>query len=103
VFSIFQPIYPPLNFHGVKVENRSLFHREYINILKWEANPKNKNIVKYKIYQIEGNNQKLLVELNANIYEYFHRNVEKSKKYIYAIVSVDEENEESFPVYTTVE
>lgn len=103
VFSIFQPIYPPLNFHGIKVENRSLFHREYINILKWEANPKNKNVIKYRIYQIERDSQKLLVELDANIYEYLHRSVEKNKMYTYAIVSVNNENEESRPIYTTVE
>lgn len=86
---IIPDIYPPLNFSGQKVLNCSLSQAEYINILTWGANPKNTNIVKYKIFLIEEEKQNLLVELNAGTFAYWHRRVEKEKEQTYAIVAVD--------------
>ena len=86
---IIPDIYPPLSFSGQKVLNRSLSQAEYINVLAWEANPKNSNIVKYKIFLIEEEKQNLLVELDAGTFAYWHRRVEKDKAQTYAIVAVD--------------
>ena len=91
-------IYPPLNFTGQKVMNRSLFLTEYINVLYWNANPNNMNIVKYRIYLAEGESRDLLVELSAETFEYWHRGVNKDTQYTYAIVTVSDEDIESDPV-----
>jgi len=86
-------IYAPQNFTEQKVLNRSLFQVEYINFLTWQANSNNVSIVKYRIYQVEGNAQSLLVELNANTYVW-HRRVARDKHYTYALVAVNNEGKE---------
>jgi PKD repeat protein len=91
---IIPDIYPPLSFSGRKVFNRSLSQAEYINVLTWEANPYNENIVKYRIYQVDGESQNLLVELDASTFQHWHRRVEKDKPYIYAICAMNDENKE---------
>ena len=98
------PIDPPLNFDGIKRKVRSLFQYEYVNKLIWESNPnnKNKNIVKYRIFQVEGENQTLLEEVDANIHEYLHRKVEKDKKYRYALAAVDYKDREGELSFTEV-
>lgn len=84
-------IFAPLNFAGNKVENRSLSQSEYINILTWENNPLNShnNILKFRIYTMEGGLHTLLVELNIDNSYYYHRRVLKDKAYSYAIVAMD--------------
>ena len=100
------PIYAPLNFSGKKVENRSLLQTEYINVLTWQNNPENKNIVKYRIYQIEGESQTLLEEFDAQTfdktYEYWHRRVEKDKVYSYVLVAVNVDGREGDQAVTAV-
>jgi uncharacterized repeat protein (TIGR02543 family) len=96
-------IYPPLNFTGRKELNRSLSQAEYINVLTWQANPNNENTVKYRIYLVEGGIQSLLVELDANTFEYQHRNVEGGKQYTYAIAAVNDEDREGDPAYATIQ
>ena len=96
-------IYPPLNFAGVKVLNRSLSQAEYINDLTWQANPNNVNIAKYRIYLVEGESQNLLVELNSNTFRYWHRRVGKDRQYVYAICAVNNEDREGDPTYITVQ
>ncbi|MCK4645765.1 MAG: hypothetical protein KAU46_05905 [Candidatus Aminicenantes bacterium] len=95
----------PLNFTGKMELNRSLSQAEYINVLTWEANPNNEdlNIVKYRIYQVEGESQSLLVELNAGTFKYWHRNVEKDKEYAYVIVAVNDDGGEGVPAYVKVQ
>jgi hypothetical protein len=94
---------PPLNFSGQKVSNRSLSQSETINVLTWQANPDNENISKYRIYEMEGQNRSLVTEVEAGIFEYYHRNVQKDKQYTYALVAVDENNIESEPANTSVQ
>ena len=96
-------IYAPQNFTGQKVLNRSLSQAEYINFLSWQANPNNVSIVKYRIYQVEGNAQSLLVELNASVFDYWHRGVEKEKQYTYALVAVNDEGREGDRALVTVQ
>ena len=87
-------IYPPSNHTGQKVLNRSLSQAEYINVLTWQANPYNENIVKYRIYQLIGESKNLLIDLDANTFQYWHRRVEKDKEYSYAICAVNDEGRE---------
>jgi hypothetical protein len=96
-------IYPPLNFTAQKVLNRSLSQAEYINLLNWHANPNNADIVKYRIYMVEGEIKNLLIELNAITSQYWHRSVEKDKTYIYAICAVNNEDREGDPTHITVQ
>jgi len=96
-------IYSPLNFIGQKVFNRSLSQAEYINFFSWQSNPNNVDIVKYRIYLIEGESKSLLVELNANTFQYWHRRVEKDKQYTYAICAVNDESREGDPALITVQ
>lgn len=91
--------YAPLNFTGQKVLNRSLSQAEYINVLDWEANPRSENVEKYRIYEVEGEIKSLLVELYADIFEYWHRRVDKDKQYTYAICAVNNEGREGQFVY----
>jgi len=95
-------IYSPLNFRGHKVLNRSLFVAEPINVLTWEENPDNENIVTYRIYKIDGDNQTFLVELDAHTFLYWHRQVEKDRPYRYAISAVNHEGREGEPAYISV-
>ncbi len=97
-FPCSQTIFPPLNFSGQTVTNRSLSQQEYIHLLTWQANPKNKNINKYRIYQVETDGRILLAELKANIFRYWHRNIQIDRPYTYALVAVSQENLESDPV-----
>ena len=61
------------------------------------------HIVKYRIYLVENGSQILLVELDANTFEYWHRNVEKDKAYTYALVQVSYDGRESKAAYITVQ
>lgn len=100
----FKKINQPLNFNEQKVLNRSFSQAEYINILQWQANPDNEGIaiIKYRIYQIDGDIQSLESELTADQFEYRKRKVENNKNYNYSIVAVTDENQEGGPSYLTV-
>jgi len=95
-------VYAPLDFKGEKVLNRSLSQAEYVNVLTWRAHPSNLNIAKYGLYQVEGKNRSLLVELGADTLQYWHRRVEKDKSYTYALIAVNNSGRESDPVSVTV-
>jgi hypothetical protein len=96
-------IYPPSNFTGQKVLNRSLSQAEYIIVLNWQADPNNVNIMKYRIYQIEGESRNLLTELSANTFRYWHRRVGKDRQYTYTICAVNDEDREGDPTNITVQ
>jgi len=83
------PIYPPINFTGQVLENKALFYREYIHKLTWEANPQNRNIEKYRIYEVDGVNTIFLEEIPATTFEYTRRHTLKGKTYTYEIWAVD--------------
>ena len=101
----FRYIHPPSNFTGQKVENRTWSQREYVNVLKWKANPQNSglNVTKYLIFHVKGNNKSLLAEVDTNTFEYWHRNVEENKQYIYEICVVLDPEREGAPVSVTVQ
>ncbi len=96
-------IFPPIKFSGQKATNRSLFQQEYIHVLSWQANPKNKNITKYRIYLVDADGQTLLTELNADTFQYLHRNIQKDRPYTYALVAVNQENLEGNPAILSLQ
>ena len=87
------PLFPPINATGSKNINRTLFLVEYYNHLTWSANPRNTNVqvTNYKVYQvIDGiKSTQALATLDANTFEYNHRNVSKDDSYEYVITAVD--------------
>jgi hypothetical protein len=93
----------PLNFSAKKVLNRSLFMAEYINVLTWESNPSNENIVEYRIYELENGYQNLLAAITSGTYEYWQRNVQKNKMYSYALAAVNDQGQEGRLAYSTVQ
>ncbi len=96
-------ILPPLNFAGVKKENRSLFYRETVIQLTWAQNPNSNNIQKYRIYTIQNNGDKIILEeVPATTFNYSVRNVQNSELYRFALTAVDQNNIEGAAAYTTV-
>lgn len=105
VHAKFRLIQAPANAGIEQILNRSLFQGEYINVLKWESNPANQgiNLAKYRIYQMDGNQQSLLVELDAETFEYWHRDVDENTSYRYALAAVTAGGREGRPVYLTIQ
>jgi hypothetical protein len=87
-----QPVKAPQNFTGQVLENKALFYRECIHHLTWQANPENENIVKYKLYEIDGINRLLVDEINAGTLEYYRRFAIPNKSYTYELVAVDDKD-----------
>lgn len=83
------PIYPPNNFAGEVLVNKSLFYREYIHQLTWESNPLNRDIEKYRLYEIDGVNTIFLGEIPVSTFEYTRRHTIPGKSYIYELWAVD--------------
>ena len=83
------PIYPPTNFKGDVLENKALFYREHMHKLTWEANSLNRDIEKYRIYEVDGVNNIFLEELPATTFEYTRRHTLKEKTYTYELWAVD--------------
>jgi hypothetical protein len=93
----------PLDFVGQQVLISSRSQTENNNALSWRTNPNGHDTEKYRVYLVEGKIQSLLVELSSDSLEYIHRDVEKNRKYKYALVAVDSLNRESEPTYINVE
>jgi photosystem II stability/assembly factor-like uncharacterized protein len=99
-------IFPPLYLSGSTAANNSFLQTEYINLLEWDANPKNNDsagnntIVNYRLYRIDGQSRSLLAELGPNTYHYMHRRLE-GRNYSYALTAVDQQGRESRPLYLT--
>jgi len=83
------PLFAPLNFTGETKENKALFYREYIHYLSWQTNPDNRNIEKYKLYEVSGANRYLIEEFSSSTFEYQRRHVDKDKTYTYELNAVD--------------
>jgi hypothetical protein len=95
-------IYEPTNVRGQKYLNRSLAKAQYINVIQWGENPNNVNIVKYRIYSIEGADRRLLAELGPRVFEYQQKNVDKDKTYYYILVAVNDEVREGYPASISI-
>jgi hypothetical protein len=96
-------IYAPSNAAGQRVVNRSLSQAQYINVLTFEPNPDNVDIVNYKIYTVEGGQRTELATLDANTLKYLHRGVSKNKSYTYEVVAMNSEPREGAPAVIIVQ
>jgi hypothetical protein len=93
-------IYPPIDFSVSRVENRSLFMREYINMLTWQPNPENSHglVAYYRLYEVTSDKLIPIAELSPEALSYWFREVEE-RTYYYALASVDQEGRESYLVF----
>jgi hypothetical protein len=96
-------IYAPSNAAGQKVVNRSLSQAEYINVITFEPNPDNVDIVKYTIYSVVGWQRTELVTLDRNTFKYLHRGVAKDKTYTYQVVAVNNFSREGDPAVVIIQ
>ena len=96
-------MFPPLNFTGKKVVNRSLSQEQVILVLNWQADPRNKNVAKQRVYLVEGNTRRLLTEFDPAATEYSRRGIAKDKAYTFGITTVNAEGLESQMVTVTVQ
>jgi len=75
-------------------------------MMTWEANPENEdlNIEKYRVYltRVQWIGILLLAEKDADDLVFWHREVWKEEEYVYAIVGVYDENQESIPALITI-
>jgi hypothetical protein len=94
---------PPLNLKGETVLNRSLSQSEYTHVLSWEPNPNNDDlrITKYRLYRMEYE-QRLLAELDADVFSYIVRHVRKDRAMDYTVSGVTEEGDEGLRAFVTV-
>jgi hypothetical protein len=86
----------PLNLTCKTFENRTLLVREYVHTLTWRP-PAEGLSTGYKIYDISSGSRTLLAELPAASLSYLRRLVDRSKKYIYAVLGVDLTGNEGNP------
>jgi hypothetical protein len=82
-------VYPPLNFTGRKIANRSLAQIEYIIELTWEANPNAAAIRGYRLYGYDGGAMTFIAELDAGTFLYQRRRVVGNQNYLYGLTAVD--------------
>jgi hypothetical protein len=97
ITATFVKIQAPLNPAIEQVINRSLSQAEYINVLRWQANPANENITHYRIYVFSGSTPGLLAEVDSRTFSYMHRKAAKTGTETYAIVAVNDEGREGEP------
>ena len=95
-------IHEPLNFAAQMVFDSSMPGGGYMNALSWQANPENRNIKKYMIFIADGEEWKLLAELEGDIYEYQHKGIDRGQKYKYALIAVDKDKKRCKPARVEV-
>jgi len=87
--------FPPLAVACKTVVNNSLFRKEKINVISWQANPLNETvtIAQYNIYRKKADQDdsayKLIASLAGSAVEYQDRNLSFSEKCIYVIRALD--------------
>ncbi|MGD8538515.1 MAG: serine hydrolase [Candidatus Aminicenantes bacterium] len=99
-----QAPYSPSEVSVQKVENRGLFTKETISAIKWLPNSRNssESVAKYRIYRLIDEYLSMIAEVDANTFEYWHRNVDEGTSYIYAISAVTSDDRESTPMFVSV-
>jgi subtilisin family serine protease len=96
---------PPANLAVEQVTNKSFLRTEYINNIIWQSNPLNadKNVVYYKLYVVRGSQLNLLAQVNSTTFQYWHRNVPANEEITYAVSAVNNQGQESLPIYYILE
>lgn len=106
-------LYPPVNARGERVQNRSLAQAESVNVLRWDAQPDNKEVDEYRIYVVndetpdprwfyDGGVRNKLATTAPSAREYTHRHVEANRQYVYQIVTYRRDYGESSGGYVTI-
>ncbi|UCE21703.1 MAG: hypothetical protein JSV46_05675, partial [Candidatus Aminicenantes bacterium] len=95
-------ILKPLNFAVQRAFEYTMPEGQYVNILSWQPNPENQNVDQYRIYVVEEKGRRLLAELEADAFQFIHKEAEMNKTYNYALVAVDKEKRECQPVYAEI-
>jgi CubicO group peptidase (beta-lactamase class C family) len=95
------PPYSPRGARALKVENRALLLKEYINVITWEDNPRNadENVVGYRIYRMFASTLFLLGEVDSRTFEYWDVGVLREHLLHYALTAVTDDGTESLPLY----
>lgn len=101
--SVIRIPHAPVNFSGFKQNNSSTLLEEYINALSWGAHDKNRDIVKYRLFEKQGNGWVLLVELEGTVFSYLHRNVHKDQMNSYMLQALDAANREGESAYLDIQ
>jgi DNA-binding beta-propeller fold protein YncE len=96
-------IFAPTNPGLERKTNNYIFYKEYINILNWQANSKNKfPISKYRIYRKANDaadtSYTQVAEVDASVFQYTERGLKKNDYYTYRITSINSRGLESAPV-----
>lgn len=97
-------IHAPLEFTLDRVENNYIFFRQYVDRLKWKANPRNQdNTAAYRIYARTlgqpGTAFELLTELDGSSSFFERRGLLTDETYLYKIIAVSRNGKESDPDY----
>jgi len=100
-----EQVFAPTNPGLERKTNNYIFYKEYINILNWQANSKNKfPISKYRIYRKAKDaadssyTQVAEVDASISILQYTERGLKKTDYYTYRITSINSRGLESLPV-----
>lgn len=98
-----EQIFAPTNLGLERLTNNYIFYKEYINILSWQANSRNKfPISKYRIYRkatgAADSTYSQVAEVDASIFQYTERGLKKNDSYTYRITSINNRGLESAPV-----
>ncbi|MCP4221024.1 MAG: hypothetical protein GY765_40720 [bacterium] len=94
-------VFAPAEAKAVKGLNRSMFMREYLDLLTWTKNPLNssRSITGYNIYRFEGSGEILVSNVDASATQYVHRGASADKRTYYTIKAVTAQGEEGVPIF----
>jgi hypothetical protein len=94
-------IFPPLQFAGRKLLQSLSFEGRVL--FSWQANPKNIQVAKYRVYQQAGNSLELVAETGADRTSIIAGRVIKNRPCSFAVLAVDSDNREGIPAWVTVQ
>lgn len=94
---------PPLNLSVVRQENRTLFFREYLDVLSWQADPASDPAARrgYRIYGLAANNMVRLADVGPTEISYVIRTQDQGAS-LYAVAALDLSGAESDLAFAAV-
>lgn len=90
----------PRNLSLRIIDNRSLFMKETVHFLSWEPPLSAIPPAGYRIYDVSSGKRHLLGELKGDSFNYWRRNINPMRSYIYAVLAVDSQGREGNPAVT---
>lgn len=95
-------VYSPVNFSGIRLENRSLSMREYVARLAWQSHPDNYNITGYRISRVTDGVEITLATRDADTFVFEELGVPRDGSLVYRIYALRADGFESDPAVATV-